>query len=82
MLKLELKKENRKIKNAEVRGDFFLEPPEKLENLERKLEGLETEAEKKEVVEELEEVDVDMIGFSAEDVAEAFREALEGEKGE
>ncbi|AOV95452.1 hypothetical protein AQV86_06080 [Nanohaloarchaea archaeon SG9] len=82
MIKLELEKENKKIENAEIRGDFFLEPPEKLEELERKLEGLETEAEKEEVVEKLEEVDVDMIGFSAEDVFEAFREAVEGERDE
>ena len=61
-----------------VRGDFFLEPPEKLGEIEEKLEEFETSSSIDKIVEELQSVDAEFIGFSAEDLGEAFRKAVEG----
>jgi hypothetical protein len=57
-----------------VTGDFFIEPPEAREEIEKVLEekgGKDPEL----VVENLREIEADFIGFSPEDVVEAFREA-------
>lgn len=77
---LELKLENGVVEEASLRGDFFLEPPEKLEDLEEKLEGLSEDAERSEIVEKLEKVSAELIGFSREDVAETFEKAVRGEE--
>jgi len=63
-----------------VRGDFFLEPPEALEEIEERLSEL-SDAGKNQIIEELEDLDVEFIGFSPEHVAEAFKQAL-GESSE
>jgi lipoate-protein ligase A len=76
MVEIELETGSAKVKQARIRGDFFLEPPEKLEELEARIEGLETDTGKEKIVEELETVEADMIGFSPEDVAEAFQKAV------
>lgn len=65
--------------DVNVRGDFFLEPPEALEEIERKLEQVEGGEE--EALEALEEIDAEFIGFSREDVAEAYGKAA-GETAE
>lgn len=57
-----------------VTGDFFIEPPEAREEIEKVLEekgGKDPEL----VVEKLREIEAEFIGFSPEDVVEAFREA-------
>jgi len=59
-----------------VRGDFFLEPPEALQEIEEKLSKL-SDAGKKQVIKELNDLDVEFIGFSPEHVAEAFKQAIE-----
>lgn len=82
MVELQLEVNSGKVGEARIRGDFFLEPPEKLKELEKRLRGLETGIDKEKIIEELENVDADLIGFSPEDVAEAFREAVEGGKDE
>lgn len=61
---------------VEVRGDFFLEPPEELKNIEEKLQNL-GRASKQEALDVLEDVDAEFIGFSREHVAEAFEQAWE-----
>ena len=78
MVKLKLKEEDGKIADAEVRGDFFLEPPEKLAELEKSLESLKVDAEIEEVKEKLEDVEAKLIGFSRSDIAEAFVQAVQG----
>lgn len=80
MVNLELEINNEKIKEVKIRGDFFLEPPEKLEELENRIEGLKTGATAEEVREELKDVEADLIGFSHEDIGEAFRKALDGDE--
>ncbi len=65
-----------KVEDISITGDFFLEPPEALEEFERALEGLKTDFSRDEVVEELEAVDARTIGFSRKDIAEALKEAV------
>ncbi|MFB6144612.1 MAG: biotin/lipoate A/B protein ligase family protein [Candidatus Nanohaloarchaea archaeon] len=59
--------------DVRVRGDFFLEPPEALEQVEEALENV--EGGKKEALKALQKVDAEFIGFSREHVAEAYAEA-------
>jgi lipoate-protein ligase A len=59
-----------------VRGDFFLEPPEALQEIEEKLSELAATG-KDQALEALEELDAEFIGFSPEHVAEAYEQALE-----
>lgn len=80
MVELSLGFENGNVQKAVIRGDFFLQPPEKLSELERKLEGLEREEEKSDILRELQEVEAELIGFSRQDIAEAFKQAAGGEK--
>lgn len=82
MGKASVKVEGGKMVNVEVKGsevsvtgDFFIEPPKAHEKIEEQLEALEPGATEHEIVEEVEQVDARLIGFSARDVAEAFRKA-------
>lgn len=79
MVNVKLKLREEEIVDAEVRGDFFLEPPEKLQEIEEKIEGLETGFDSRKLEKEIGELDGEMIGFSPEDVAEAVRKAVDGE---
>ncbi len=70
-----------KIDDGEVtvRGDFFLEPPEALEDIQQRLSNL-TDATQEKVEKTLKDVDAEFIGFSPENVAEAFIQAAAEEK--
>lgn len=59
---------------VEVRGDFFLEPPETLEEIEQRLSNL-GEKTQEAAEKTLEELDAEFIGFSPEHIAEAYGEA-------
>jgi len=65
------------IESVTITGDFFLEPPEAREKLERVIEGRPTAVSKQELVDAIETVDAKLIGFSAADLAEAVREAID-----
>jgi lipoate-protein ligase A len=80
MVKISAEVEDQKVIDAEIRGDFFLQPPEKLEELQDKLTGLPENASREKITDELENVDAELIGFSREDVAEALRKALKGDE--
>lgn len=80
MVKIKFRDEDGDVYDVEIRGDFFIEPPEKLQELEDRIEGLDVKASKEEICEKLEDVDADLIGFSPKDVAEAFRKAARGEE--
>jgi hypothetical protein len=82
MVKIKFRDDEGDVYDVEIRGDFFIEPPEKLQELEEKMEGLDVQASKDEVCKKLEDVDADLIGFSKEDVAETFRKAVKGEEDE
>ena len=75
MVQVKLEVRNEEVVEAEIRGDFFLEPPEKLSELEQSLIGLKENEEKEKIVQKLDEIEAQLIGFSREDIAEAFRKA-------
>ncbi|MFB6174519.1 MAG: lipoate protein ligase C-terminal domain-containing protein [Candidatus Nanohalobium sp.] len=75
MVKIKFRNEDGTVYDVQIRGDFFIEPPEKLQELENRIEGIDVEASRKEITEKLAGIDADLIGFSSEDVAEAFRKA-------
>lgn len=60
--------------DVDVRGDFFLEPPKALEEIEEKL--AEVEGGKEEAMAALNEVEAEFIGFSREHIAEAYAQAV------
>lgn len=66
-----------KVDDAEVSvtGDFFIEPPEARKEIEAVLEKLDENVSGEKITEAVLDVDADLIGFSAEHVAEAFMEA-------
>lgn len=65
------------IESVTMTGDFFLEPPEARADLERVIEGQPTDVSKRELVDAIETVDAQLIGFSADHLAEAVREATD-----
>lgn len=67
------------ITQVQLRGDFFLEPPEALNDIENKINGLPVETGREELVEKIEEVDARFIGFKPVHVAEAVEKAFRGE---
>ncbi|MFB6208113.1 MAG: biotin/lipoate A/B protein ligase family protein [Candidatus Nanohaloarchaea archaeon] len=76
MVKAEVNVSENELKEVSIRGDFFIEPPEALEELEEELTGLDIDAEKAEYLATVDEVKGKMIGFSAEHVYEAIQEAV------
>jgi hypothetical protein len=68
-----------KISHPSISGDFFLEPPEALAELDRALDQLPIDAGEDAIAERIRAVlepGVEMIGFSPEAVARAVRRAL------
>ncbi|WP_435096587.1 hypothetical protein [Halarchaeum sp. P4] len=64
------------VQSVEIRGDFFLEPPEALAALERAVEGLPRDAPHEEFAQAVDAVEATLVGFDADDVATAVREAM------
>lgn len=64
-----------RFRNVDIRGDFFIEPPNALEVIEGRLEGLPVDTPRQEIISEMRFVDADLIGFSFEDVADVLLEA-------
>jgi len=60
-----------------ITGDFFLEPPAALADLEAAIEGQPTDADREQLTEAVAAVDAELIGFAASDLAEAAREAVQ-----
>lgn len=71
--------EGEKLTDISITGDFFLHPPEALDEMQKKLEGVSRDFEKSDIMEELEGVDAKFIGFSPEDVVEALQEAVKSD---
>lgn len=68
-----------KVQQAQVTGDFFLEPAEALPEISRALDGLPADSDEQAIADRIRSVlsrDVQMIGFSPEAVAIALRRAL------
>jgi hypothetical protein len=68
-----------RLKDVEVSGDFFLEPPEALSSITSALEDAPADLVEEDLAERIRVAvgpDVEMIGFSTESVARAVRRAL------
>jgi lipoate-protein ligase A len=65
-----------RIEDAAITGDFFLEPPEALADLEAAIEGHPTDVTEAELEREIEAVEAELIGFDAADLAGVTVEAL------
>lgn len=65
-----------RIEAVEITGDFFLEPPTALEELESALEGQPADASASDLRAAIESVDAELIGFGADDLATATLEAV------
>jgi len=65
-----------RIESVRITGDFFLEPPEALADLEAALEGQPADASEDELRAAVEGVDAQLIGFDAVDLAAATVEAV------
>lgn len=69
------------LRNVSVSGDFFLEPAEALEQINRAIEGLPVAVSQEilaTVILDSLDPDVEMIGFSPEAVAIAVRRGIDG----
>lgn len=65
------------IEAVAITGDFFLQPPEALADLEAAIEGQPADVDVETLTERIAAVDADLIGFSASDLAEITVEALQ-----
>lgn len=65
-----------RIESVRITGDFFLEPPEALADLEAALEGHPVDASEGDLQEAVEGVNAELIGFDAGDLAAATVEAV------
>lgn len=66
-----------RIRVVELRGDFFLEPPEALPEIETAVEGLPVDATEDAIAAAVRAVDAELIGFDAPAVGAAVRDALD-----
>lgn len=64
------------FESVDIRGDFFIEPPQALDALENAVEGLSVDSSRDEIVSQMKFVDADLIGFSRGDIADALLEAV------
>ncbi len=66
-----------RYEDVTITGDFFLEPPAALADLEAAIEGQPIDADREQLAEAVAAVDAELIGFAASDLAEAAREAVQ-----
>ncbi|PWF21028.1 biotin--protein ligase [Corticimicrobacter populi] len=79
LLVIDLETDGRQIIDARLSGDFFLEPPEALSDIDAALEGLPVEASEAEIVAAVTAAlpeGTEMFGISSEAVAVVVRRAL------
>lgn len=67
-----------RITDCALRGDFFLEPPDALDDLEGAVEGLPADASVERIAEAVAAVDATLVGFDATDVGRVVRAAIDG----
>ena len=65
------------FRDVTITGDFFLEPPGALADLETAIEGEPVDASREQLVAAIEAVDARLIGFTATDLADAALEVVE-----
>jgi lipoate-protein ligase A len=62
------------FEDVTITGDFFLEPPEALEDIEAAIEGESIDADDEALIGKIEAVDAELIGFEPSHIVEALRE--------
>lgn len=62
------------FEDVTITGDFFLEPPEALEDIEAAIEGADVDIGDEKLIERIDGVGAEMIGFGPEHIVEALRE--------
>jgi lipoate-protein ligase A len=67
-----------RITDCAIRGDFFLEPPSALDDLEAAVEGLPADASVEQIAEAVAAVEATLVGFDATDVGRVVRAAIDG----
>ena len=67
------------MQKLKVHGDFFIDPAEKLEDIKEVVEGLDRDFDRKELINEIDDIDAELIGFSAQDIADVL-EKFRGEE--
>lgn len=77
LVKVSFDLEDERLKDVNITGDFFVQPPESLKSLENSLEGHKINDE---LVSVLEGVDAGLIGFSRDDIVKTLKEALGDEE--
>lgn len=65
-----------RYEDVTITGDFFLEPPAALADLEAAIEGQPIDADREQLAKAVAAVDAELIGFAATDLAVAAREAV------
>lgn len=64
------------FEDVSITGDFFLEPPEALEEIESAIEGKNVDEDDQSLINAIEEVEADFIGFRPKHVVQALREVV------
>lgn len=64
------------FEHVSITGDFFVEPPEALEDIEEAVLGMSTNLSEQDMISAIEQVEADMIGFSPEDIVDALKKVV------
>ena len=79
LLKIEVDYD-KKINNVKITGDFFLHPEDSINEIENSLKGLDVNEKEDNIIKKINEIveknNVEMIGISAEAIAETLKEAM------
>jgi len=62
------------FQDVTITGDFFLEPPDALEEIEAVIEGADVDTDDDELIERINGIEAELIGFGPEHIIEALRE--------
>lgn len=70
-----------KFENVKIHGDFFVDPAEKLGDIRDILEGLPRDFNRERVITHINDIDAELIGFSAKDIVDVL-EKFRGDEDE
>lgn len=68
---------NNVFSEVSITGDFFVEPPQALEDIEQAVTDFPVNFSREDMTEAIEEVEAKLIGFSPEDVVKALKKVVE-----
>lgn len=61
-----------RFENVKIHGDFFIEPVEKIGEIRDIIEGLSRNFDRDKVLIQIQDIDAELIGFSAEDIVDVL----------